>query len=86
MAAFDIILAQHNTLVGDFDGNLAKILAGVERAEGRSERPVLIFPELTLCGYPPEDLLFHSGLRHDYRRHQKRPAMRSGRPGSRQAV
>ena len=62
MAVFDIIMAQLNTLVGDFDGNVSKILASVGRAEAHYDRPVVVFPELTLCGYPPEDLLLRPSM------------------------
>ena len=51
-----IALAQINTTVGDLAGNEAKILAGAARA--RSEGVDLaLFPELTITGYPPRDLL-----------------------------
>ena len=50
-------LAQINTTVGDFEGNARKILEAV--AEARSLGvDLLAFPELAICGYPPEDLLF----------------------------
>jgi NAD+ synthase (glutamine-hydrolysing) len=62
MPAFDIFMVQLNTLVGDFDGNVDKILAAVRRAEAISDRPVLVFPELTLSGYPPEDLLLRPSI------------------------
>ena len=62
MAQLQIIMVQLNTLVGDFDGNVDKILAAVERAEADYESPVLVFPELTLCGYPPEDLLLRPSM------------------------
>jgi NAD+ synthase (glutamine-hydrolysing) len=64
-------LAQVNTVIGDFDGNREKMLAFAEAAvatesrgscsvarggcEGRVD--LLVFPELSLCGYPPMDLL-----------------------------
>ena len=52
-----IALAQINVTVGDFDGNTRKILEAI--AEARSQGVELIaFPELAICGYPPEDLLF----------------------------
>jgi len=54
-------LAQVNLLVGDVQGNLARVLAEAAKATGRAD--LLLFPELTLSGYPPEDLLFHRGLR-----------------------
>ncbi len=51
-----VALAQIDTTVGDIDGNAAKIRAGIARA--RDEGAMLVvFPELALTGYPPEDLL-----------------------------
>jgi NAD+ synthase (glutamine-hydrolysing) len=51
-----LALAQINTTIGDFAGNLRAIRAAVERA--RAERAdVVILPELAVCGYPPGDLL-----------------------------
>jgi NAD+ synthetase len=51
-----LALAQINTTIGDFAGNLRKIRQAVERA--RAERAdVVILPELAVCGYPPGDLL-----------------------------
>ena len=50
-------IAQINSTVGDFAGNTKKILESV--AEARSSGvDLLTFPELAICGYPPEDLLF----------------------------
>ncbi len=62
MADFEIIMAQLNTLVGDFDGNVDRILARVRAAEQSHGRYLLVFPELTICGYPPEDLLLRPSL------------------------
>ena len=62
MPGFDIIMAQVNTLVGDFDGNVSRVLELVQQAERESAGPVLLFPELTLCGYPPEDLLLRPSI------------------------
>jgi NAD+ synthase (glutamine-hydrolysing) len=50
-------MAQINTTVGDFTGNRQKILQALEQAMS-SGVDLLTFPELTTCGYPPEDLLF----------------------------
>jgi NAD+ synthase (glutamine-hydrolysing) len=56
MRLLRIALAQVNTTVGDLDGNAALILRGVAAArEARAD--LVVFPELTLTGYPPEDLL-----------------------------
>ncbi len=57
-----LALAQLNLLVGDVQGNLDRVLAEGRRAAA-SGMDLVVFPELTLCGYPPEDLLFHRGLR-----------------------
>jgi NAD+ synthase/NAD+ synthase (glutamine-hydrolysing) len=51
-----IALAQINPTVGDFDGNARKILDFTSRAVERGADLVL-FPELSVCGYPPADLL-----------------------------
>ncbi|MBI3315411.1 MAG: NAD+ synthase [Candidatus Omnitrophica bacterium] len=52
-----VTLAQINTTVGDFEGNREKVLKAIEIAKaGRAD--LAVFPELTLTGYPPEDLLF----------------------------
>ncbi len=55
-------LAQINTRVGAIDANTRKVLEYAARARERG-CDVVLFPELTLCGYPPEDLLLHRGLR-----------------------
>jgi NAD+ synthase (glutamine-hydrolysing) len=52
-----IAMAQLNATVGDFEGNLRKMLKVVERAKALGV-DLLAFPELAVCGYPPEDLLF----------------------------
>ncbi len=51
--------AQINTTVGDFSGNTAKLVAAAQELERRGAGIVLT-PELSLCGYPPQDLLFAS--------------------------
>jgi len=51
-----VALAQINTTVGDFSGNLQLILEYVRRA-GKLGAQLVVFPELTLTGYPPKDLL-----------------------------
>lgn len=52
-----IALAQINATVGDLAGNAARILDVAERARAAGA-DLLLTPELVLCGYPPEDLLF----------------------------
>jgi NAD+ synthase (glutamine-hydrolysing) len=56
-------LAQLNLVVGDVDGNTSRIIAAADEARDRLRADVVMLPELAVCGYPPEDLLFHSGLR-----------------------
>jgi NAD+ synthase (glutamine-hydrolysing) len=54
-----IALAQINLHVGNFSYNLEKMLDALEKA--RAQRAdIVVFPELTVCGYPPRDLLFSS--------------------------
>jgi NAD+ synthase (glutamine-hydrolysing) len=56
-----LALAQMNTVVGDLDGNLARITARLEEARDAGAELVL-FPELATTGYPPEDLLLRPGF------------------------
>src|SRR5437016_13775680 len=51
-----IALAQIDTTVGDFAGNAAKVVAQTAKAAEQGAQ-LVVFPELTLCGYPPKDLL-----------------------------
>jgi NAD+ synthase (glutamine-hydrolysing) len=57
-----IALAQLNMLVGDVAGNVVKIADAVARARDELQADVVVLPELTLTGYPPEDLLLRPGL------------------------
>jgi NAD+ synthase (glutamine-hydrolysing) len=56
VAPIEIHLAQQAFLVGDIEANVRKILAGIEQARAAGA-DVLVFPELAVTGYPPEDLL-----------------------------
>ena len=58
-----IALAQLNLLVGDVQGNAARVIDSARRARAERGADLVLYPELTLCGYPPEDLLFHRGFR-----------------------
>ncbi|NNK91716.1 MAG: NAD+ synthase, partial [Acidimicrobiia bacterium] len=58
--------AQVNLTVGDIDGNTARILETMEWAESVSA-DVLLLPELSIPGYPPEDLLLRPGFIADNR-------------------
>ncbi len=61
-SAIKIAVAQLNPFLGDLAGNAARILVDAEKAKSQGAT-LLVTPELSLCGYPPEDLLF----RHDFR-------------------
>ncbi len=52
-----IALGQFNPTVGDLEGNVEKICAIYNQAL-RSNVDLIAFPELAICGYPPEDLLY----------------------------
>src|ERR1700681_691034 len=56
-------MAQLNLVVGDVDGNTSRIVAAAVAARDRHRADVVLLPELAVSGYPPEDLLFHSGMR-----------------------
>ena len=66
MAVLRIALAQINPTVGDFDGNIAKIVSEIEKAKDVSA-DIITFPELAICGYPPEDLLLKPKFLRDNR-------------------
>jgi NAD+ synthase (glutamine-hydrolysing) len=57
------VLAQLNLVVGDVEGNTSRIIAAANRAREEMGADVVMVPELAVSGYPPEDLLFHSGMR-----------------------
>jgi NAD+ synthase (glutamine-hydrolysing) len=56
-------MAQLNLVVGDVEGNTSRIIAAANRAREELSADVVMVPELAVSGYPPEDLLFHSGMR-----------------------
>ena len=58
-----IALAQLNLFVGDVSGNTQRVVDVSARARDELQADLVLFPELSLSGYPPEDLLFHTGLR-----------------------
>ncbi|MGD9388085.1 MAG: NAD+ synthase [Gammaproteobacteria bacterium] len=60
-----IAIAQINPVVGDVEANVTRMLEMCRRAHDALRADLVIFPELALCGYPPEDLLFHGGFRRD---------------------
>ncbi len=56
-----IALAQIDPLVGDVTGNAEVIIRAIGAARD-AQADLVLLPELAICGYPPEDLLFHAGL------------------------
>jgi NAD+ synthase (glutamine-hydrolysing) len=57
-----IALAQIDFLVGDIPGNINKVLQSATRARDELTADIVIFPELCLMGYPPEDLLLRQSV------------------------
>ena len=55
-----VAIAQLDFLVGDVLGNAKKILESTNTARDQLSADIIVFPELTLSGYPPEDLLFRA--------------------------
>ena len=62
MKKLTIVAAQINFLVGDIESNADRIIAETERAYRESKADLIVFPELAITGYPPEDLLLRPGL------------------------
>ena len=62
MAQLIVVMAQVNPLVGDIDGNAAVIVARSREAVAAHGAQVVVFPELALTGYPPEDLLLRPSI------------------------
>jgi len=56
-----IALAQINVVVGDLEGNVARIVEAIEEST-RSAADLVVLPELAVTGYPPEDLLLRPGF------------------------
>lgn len=62
-----VALAQLNPTVGDIGGNAALVIASAADAEAR-DADLVVFPELVLTGYPPEDLVLKEHFVRDARR------------------
>lgn len=58
----DIALAQCNFLVGDIEGNTQQIIESAAYARDHMHADLVVFSELSLTGYPLEDLLFHPAV------------------------
>ncbi|MDX1491980.1 MAG: NAD+ synthase [Pseudohongiellaceae bacterium] len=57
-----VVMAQLNLLVGDIDGNTDRVIASAREAMTVHKADLISFPELSLCSYPPEDLLLRPSL------------------------
>jgi len=66
MASIRVALAQLNFRLGDFDSNVASITEAYDQSLER-EADVVVFSELAVCGYPPEDLLLKQRFLEDAR-------------------
>ena len=53
-----IFVAQLNPTIGDLEKNTQKIIDAIDRAKNKNA-DIVLFAELAICGYPPEDLLFY---------------------------
>ena len=60
--SLNVVLAQLNLLVGDIDGNAERIITSAKQAFDNQSAHLIVYPELTLTGYPPEDLLIRPSL------------------------
>ncbi|TCK17342.1 NAD+ synthase (glutamine-hydrolysing) [Thiogranum longum] len=61
-SALRLVMAQINLCVGDVPGNVSRVIACATRARDELSADLIVFPELTLTGYPPEDLLLRPAL------------------------
>src|SRR5690606_5495021 len=57
-----VVMAQQNPLVGDIAGNTELLIRTVEQALVEQAPDMVVFPELMLTAYPPEDLLLRPSL------------------------
>ena len=73
-----VAACQINTVVGDLEGNAERVAAMLRQAD-EAGCDVAVFPELTLTGYPPEDLLLRPGFVADCAQALDKLAARTGR-------
>ncbi len=78
MVTVNLAVAQMNSVVGDLAGNADRAIAAIIRAEAEG-CDLLIFPELAITGYPPEDLLHKRAFLHDAGVALKRVVAATGR-------
>jgi NAD+ synthase (glutamine-hydrolysing) len=78
VARVRIAACQIDTVVGDLEGNVERVLAALDEAEGAGA-DLAVFPELAVTGYPPEDLLLKPGFVRDNLTALEKLASRTGR-------
>ena len=78
MARVRVAACQIDTVVGDLDGNIERVLDALDEAEGAGA-DLAVFPELSVTGYPPEDLLLKPGFIADNLVALEKLASRTGR-------
>jgi NAD+ synthase (glutamine-hydrolysing) len=78
MHVLRVALCQLDVVVGDLEGNADRVIAALDEAE-HAGADVAVFGELTLTGYPPEDLLLKPGFVRANRAALDRIAARTGR-------
>ncbi len=78
MTRLRIAVCQLNPVVGDLEGNVRRVLGGLEEAE-RAGADLAVFPELAVTGYPPEDLLLKPRFVEDNLEAVEKLASRTGR-------
>ncbi len=57
-----VVMAQIDPVVGDISGNVQRIVQACHQAKKERAADIIVFPEMTITGYPPEDLLLREGL------------------------
>ena len=57
-----VVMAQIDPIVGDISGNVKRIIDAARQAKNLHSADIVVFPEMTITGYPPEDLLLRDGL------------------------
>jgi NAD+ synthase (glutamine-hydrolysing) len=57
-----VVMAQIDPVVGDISGNVKRIIDSARQAKELHSADIVVFPEMTITGYPPEDLLLRDGL------------------------
>lgn len=62
MKKLRIVMAQLDFMVGDIPGNAQRIIQATRQAREEHQADIVVFPELALTGYPPEDLLLRPSL------------------------